>query len=372
MGVPSIWVTQALGCTRLDVVAAGLCFNPIMVDTPREQVFISSTFTDLVEERQAVTRALLQAKAFPAGMELFPASDSSSWGVIERAIDDSDYYLLIVAGRYGSIDPERQVSFTEREYDYAVKAGKPIMAFIHGDVDNLVVARTDRDSERASQLEEFRARVMGRHQVASWTSAGELAGQVVLALNELRQTDPAVGWVRGDQAMTEPQRAALELLTADLATSTARVQELEALVLPSDLAQGEDTYELKGTVLMSWPGDGVTHLSRERWTMAATWDSILRRLAPLLLQTASTYGLRDKLGEWSNGARYLDYDPADGDPPELSKLEGWEIDESSLYEVLFQLDALGLIETDNGDWWGLTPRGRSQLRASAIKRPVLS
>lgn len=341
-----------------------------MVDTPREQVFISSTFTDLVGERQAVTRALLQAKAFPAGMELFPASDSNSWGVIERAIDDSDYYLLIVAGRYGSIDPERQISFTEREYDYAFDSGKPIMAFIHPDVDNLVVARTDRDSERASQLDAFKARVMGQHQVASWTSAGELAGQVVLALNELRQTHPAVGWVRGDQAMTEAQRAAVEFLTADLATSAARVRELEALVLPADLAQGEDAHELKGTVFLSWPGDGGTHLANERWTMTATWDSILRRLAPLLLQTATTYDLRTKLGEWSNGARFLDLDPADGVPPEHSKLDGWDVDEDSLYEVLFQLDALGLVETDNGTRWGLTSRGRSQLRATAIKRPA--
>lgn len=44
----------------------------------REQVFISSTFKDLVEERRAVIQTLLEADCIPAGMELFPASDDEN------------------------------------------------------------------------------------------------------------------------------------------------------------------------------------------------------------------------------------------------------------------------------------------------------
>lgn len=36
-------------------------------------------------------------------MELFPASNKSQWDFIKRVIDESDFYLVIIAGKYGSI-----------------------------------------------------------------------------------------------------------------------------------------------------------------------------------------------------------------------------------------------------------------------------
>ena len=67
----------------------------------RYQIFISSTFRDLIDERQAVLKAVLELDHMPAGMELFPASDDSAWELIKDIIDGSDYYVLIVGGRDG-------------------------------------------------------------------------------------------------------------------------------------------------------------------------------------------------------------------------------------------------------------------------------
>ena len=41
------------------------------------QVFVSSTYTDLIEERQAAVQAILDAGHIPAGMELFKAGNRS-------------------------------------------------------------------------------------------------------------------------------------------------------------------------------------------------------------------------------------------------------------------------------------------------------
>src|SRR5688572_18900890 len=95
----------------------------------RYQVFVSSTFTDLRGERQQVLMALLQMDCIPAGMELFPASDEH-WDFIRRVIEDCDYYLVFVAGRYGSTTTQG-ISFTEREFDHAFQIGIPILAFLH-------------------------------------------------------------------------------------------------------------------------------------------------------------------------------------------------------------------------------------------------
>ncbi len=69
----------------------------------RYQVFVSSTFEDLIEERREVTQALLELDCIPSGMELFPAADNDQWTLIKKVIDDCDYYVMISAGRYGSV-----------------------------------------------------------------------------------------------------------------------------------------------------------------------------------------------------------------------------------------------------------------------------
>lgn len=96
----------------------------------RLQVFVSSTYTDLLPERQAAVGAILKAGHIPAGMELFTAGDRSQMDTIKQWIDESDAYMLILAGRYGSVEPKTGISYTELEYDYAVQQGKPLFAVV--------------------------------------------------------------------------------------------------------------------------------------------------------------------------------------------------------------------------------------------------
>lgn len=86
------------------------------------QIFISSTYTDLVEERKKVRDTILSMLHFPVGMEIFGAADEEQWEIIKDTIDSSDYYVLLVAHRYDSIiesGPDAGISYTEKEYRYA-------------------------------------------------------------------------------------------------------------------------------------------------------------------------------------------------------------------------------------------------------------
>ncbi len=100
------------------------------------QVFVSSTFSDLIDERQEVMQALLELDCIPVGMELFPAADDDQWTLIKGLIDDCDYYVLIQAGRYGSIGPSGK-SYTQMEYEYALEKDIPIISFLHSDVSKI-------------------------------------------------------------------------------------------------------------------------------------------------------------------------------------------------------------------------------------------
>ena len=101
------------------------------------QVFISSTYDDLIKERAAVINCLLDNDCIPVGMEQFPALPISQWEYIKKMIDNSDYYLLIIGGKYGLVDSETGLSYTEKEFEYAIKQGIPIISFLHSDITKL-------------------------------------------------------------------------------------------------------------------------------------------------------------------------------------------------------------------------------------------
>ena len=110
----------------------------------RYQVFVSSTYEDLRQERAEVMQALLELDCMPAGMELFPATTEEQWSWIARVIEESDYYMVIVGGRYGTVHPAKHASYTELEYRYAVEIGKPVVAFLHGSPDAIPSGKTEK------------------------------------------------------------------------------------------------------------------------------------------------------------------------------------------------------------------------------------
>ena len=170
--------------------------------TKKYQIFVSSTFRDLVDERQDTIRNILDLNHIPAGMELFPAADVEQLTYIKKIIDECDYYLLIVGGRYGSLDTAG-VSFTEREYDYAVETGKFVIAFVHGEPDEISVKNTDLDPELVEALKNFRQKVMEGRLVKPWTNRQDLQLAVLKSLMHAFSAYPQIGWIRGDAAASD-------------------------------------------------------------------------------------------------------------------------------------------------------------------------
>ena len=86
------------------------------------QIFISSTYKDLIEARSKVRDAILSMMHFPVGMEMFNAADEEQWEIIQETIDSSDYYVLILGQRYGSViesGSDAGISYTEKEFRYS-------------------------------------------------------------------------------------------------------------------------------------------------------------------------------------------------------------------------------------------------------------
>ncbi len=219
------------------------------MEEKRYEVFISSTFLDLKDERESVMRAVLKLDCFPAGMELFPAAGAMPWDVIKRAIDRCDYYVVLVAGRYGLSDEVNLLSYTEREFDYAVQQHIPVLAFVHGEPDSIPVGKTDKSDEAQKRLEAFRKKVSTGRTRVEWRNPDDLATKVTQALVSAFKTDPRPGWIRGPLPGSEAEQltrdgteaaptASMSMLRGYLQTKDYRFHELlsEAVSVARDAA----------------------------------------------------------------------------------------------------------------------------------------
>lgn len=161
------------------------------------QVFISSTYSDLVEERKKVLDILLMADCIPAGMEAFVATDTEQFEVIKKVIDLCDYYVLIIGQRYGSINPDSGISYTEMEYDYAIKNKISVLVFALDEQVILPDDKKENDLEKIEKLKAFRAKALTNRLCSIWKNTDELVGKVAVSIMTAKETIERPGWQRG-------------------------------------------------------------------------------------------------------------------------------------------------------------------------------
>jgi len=334
----------------------------------RHQIFISSTFSDLKQERAEIVQALLELDCFPAGMELFPATSEAAWELIKGVIDDSDYYCLIIGGRYGSLDADG-IGFTEKEYDYAVSSGKPIVAFLHAAPAQILAGKSEPLDSGRQKLEAFRKKVEASHHCKYWTTAEELGGKASRAIVALRKSHPSEGWVPGAYAADESSRL-------EVASLRARVAELEAELAKhivsggisntANLASGSDEFEAYAHF--------ATNKKKADWrTVIVTWDQILGYVGPTLLPECSDEEFLEKLKLCFAHAATLQMEGGEEVFYESVVLQHVTVD-----QIKVQLRALGYMVpgakrravSDKRTYWKLSQSGESRLLSvQAIQKP---
>ena len=187
------------------------------------QVFVSSTFTDLKEERQAAVEAILSSGNIPAGMELFSAGDESQMTIIERWIDESDVYMLILGGRYGSIEPKSGKSYTQLEYEYALEKNKPLFAVVLSEkaIDEKVKidGKSVLENENNHLLKNFKELVTSK-MVKFCDDTKDIKLAIHETLSEFSYSKELIGWIRGDNAVNS------SLLAEEIARLTKENDEL--------------------------------------------------------------------------------------------------------------------------------------------------
>ena len=194
------------------------------------QVFISSTYTDLIEERKKILEVLLMADCIPAGMEAFVATDNEQFEVIKKVIDLCDYYVLIIGQRYGSINEATGISYTEMEYEYAKQQGVPVLVFAIDSSVELPEEKRETDSNKIEKLKRFRANALNNRLASMWKDGGDLAGKVAIAIMQAKTEIARPGWQRAvdyDEASLRKQIMELTETNQDI---TEKLKNAEATI----------------------------------------------------------------------------------------------------------------------------------------------
>ena len=324
----------------------------------RYQVFVSSTYSDLKEERQHVLQTLMEMDCIPAGMELFPAADEEQWEFIKKVINDCDYYLLIIGGRYGSITTDG-ISYTEKEFDYAVEQNLKIIALVHGDPTKIEFGKSESDPELRKKLDKFREKVMTGRLVKFWKTARELPGLVSLNLTKTIKMYPAVGWIRANKLTNEESLSELNQLRKDnsnLEKENVALTSKKTIQL-QDIAEVDSIYHIHGKYSVNNRG----YSSKQTWVSEISWKEIFLLLSPYLLEHPNDINVKSKLIKSLKKRENLSG-------------EYHDIDDQEFKTITIQLKAYQLINTKYSKttkggmslFWSLTEYGEQFMMANRI------
>lgn len=316
------------------------------------QVFVSSTFEDLRVEREQVTKAVLEMGHIPMGMEMFSASDEEQWQLITRTIDEADYYVVILAHRYGStVDG---CSFTEMEYDYAKTSGTPCLGFILDDKAKWPTCDVDDAAVAINALKQFKAKVKMKL-VNFWSNAEDLHGKVSIALMKQMNTNPQTGWVRASEDISPAVTAELTRLSTE--NATLRQQLGKALAQADEEEQGErqqilDTLQKNKVTPYFFYDDGADWEEGEEVTL----QRMFSLLGPELLIEKETEASATYLAQMLNLT-------------ERTLRSNWPIPSNVTKTWIADLVTLTLVEPsprkhqikDTKEYWTLTQRGKEVL-----------
>jgi hypothetical protein len=332
----------------------------------RYQVFISSTFADLKEERAKVQQAIMELDCIPAGMEIFPAIDEEQFEFIKRIIDDCDYYLLIIGGRYGSLTDEG-VSYTEMEYEYAISKGIKVVAFIHANPEAIPYGKSEQDLALRGKLEIFRKKVSTNRLIKHWNTAEDLPGLVALSLSKTIKTYPAVGWIRAD-TLADPdvykEMNGLRKENQELRDSLAKLSTPQ---IPIENLAGLDEKIIISGVVSRWSAQ-QRRSYEEGWSKELSWERLFSLIAPYLANNPDDDSAKKYIGR----ATYEQADTysSNGSSP--------TVNDQIFQTIKIQLKTLGLVKVDrlktisgsSALFWSLTKAGEQKMvELRAVRKP---
>jgi Domain of unknown function (DUF4062) len=315
------------------------------------QIFISSTYEDLKEERDQAIKAVLEMGHIPVGMEMFSAADEEQWQLIARQIEATDYYIVIVGHRYGSETAEG-ISYTEKEFDYAKSCGIPTLGFVIDDKASWPNDRVDSTTKKKRKLDTFKLKVKGKL-IHFWNNKEDLHGKISISLIKAMTTSPRIGWTRSDENIGFEVTKELTRLSTENSILRTELGKLKK-------DKEEQSDKVREVVKIMYGNDRsiqVRHTSK--WEEATKYPTnllnIYLAIAPNLIDENASIDIARNISLDLHGTEYFHI---------------WPVGKNITSSLIADFVALEVLETskkkhsvnDKENYWSLTKLGKEVMK----------
>lgn len=318
------------------------------------QIFISSTFGDLEQERALVIKAVLEMGHIPVGMEMFSAADDEQWNIITNQIDSSDYYIVIVAHKYGSTLPDG-TSYTEKEYEYASSKNIPVLGFVLDNTIEWPKSKSESSEIAIAKVSAFKEKIKTKL-ISYWRNCDDLYGKCAISLMKAFTAYPREGWVRASEVQDVAGSKELTRLSAENASLREALAIYESdKSVDNEFGKITQVFVKNNRNISVWKREGTD------WEPTASHSlyTIFEKVAPLLRSKTEANDISNYIGMLVCNF------------PHAELRKNWPVPSNTVSEILSDFTAYDLVdslpESKNGktvdtvENYFLTSRGSAYL-----------
>jgi len=318
-------------------------------------VFISSAQEDLKSERKELTRIVTEMGAIPVVMDEFDITEAQDRRVINKAIEECDYFLNITAHMGGKA--VGKTFALELEYTYAVKAGVPVLALIIGDKARRKGSKKEKDAVAAKALESFKKK-LENHSFDIWTNPTDMKLKALGLLSREMNLNPRRGWVPSDNAFSPSAANELSRLIRENETLRSKLAMEGTDIVKKIREQMKSALKILATNRISL---SFYYVEGENWenTKVFRYLRLFRLVAPELSTPKTASEISNFLGNILN--------------PDLSKVvrKDYPTPSNTIKKIMTDFALLKLVkctENDQSEAWEMTEYGRETFAVYRLRQ----
>ncbi len=335
----------------------------------RYHVYIStSVWDDVKPERLKLENTLLNLGVFP--WEFNEPRTSLNTALARRQIDDCDYVIFLLGGRYGDLSASG-ISYMHLDFLYAMNKQKNIISFVDAHPEKRLEAERENDPEMLKKFSAFREQLQrDSHHYAEYKNNVELERITRNTFAKAIVETPALGWTRprnSDVLQNEIQRLRQKIAKLEESLVQARHEVHENTV--KDIASDPEAEKVAiGYRAHAYQDGNLKDIYPQR---DMTWMELFYVLAPNFVEPTLESHFQRILNQYLESTAL---DDAREILPRAHAVSRTQIDARSLQQIKLQMKWNNWIipqsksTSSSRVYWELTPEGQHILSESKAKK----
>ena len=175
--------------------------------------FVGSTLEDLRTERKEAQRIITELGYIPVSTEYLDSSIRNYDKLLDKTIEDCDYFIAIAAHRYAPVGAK--ISSLETELNLAYRKNIPVISLIIDDKARWKSSKKESEEVIVKKLDDLKVRLRNIGASETWQYTADFCQKLQSLIIQQVNLEPSRGWVRANQAIAPSVANELSRLSAE-------------------------------------------------------------------------------------------------------------------------------------------------------------